>query len=195
MGDYSIDVLDAAVAKAGDKLLNIYHQLFEISCKFMEVDISYLISIPAILHDSIVTPEQNPTMVFIKHVSYHCTCLLIESCGSMWWLDSRRNEPVRVSPLYLHTILKKEFSKSTTSAALFILESHDVVHPVFFSGPLSFEFPPQTKTNFVCFLDIFHIFLSPQKQFPPKNYISRKNTGYTPHSKFSCILQVIAFAF
>ena len=41
--------------------------------------------------------------------------------------------------------------------------------------PLSFEFPPQTITNFVCFLDIFHIFLSPQKQFPPKNYISRKN--------------------
>ena len=94
----------------------------------MELSGHYLISTPAILHDSIVTPEQNPTMLLIKHVTYHYMCLLIESCGSMWWLDSRRNEPVRVSPLYLHTILKKAFSKSTISAAVFILESHDVVH-------------------------------------------------------------------
>ena len=34
--------------------------------------------------------------------------------------------------------------------------------------PLSFEFPPQTITNFVCFLDVLHIFLSPQKKFPLK---------------------------
>ena len=55
--------------------------------------------------------------------------------------------------------------------------------PVFFLGPLwggGGEFPPQTITNFVCFLDIFHILLSSQKQFPPpppQNYISRKNPG------------------
>lgn len=65
-------------------------------------------------------------MMLLKHVSYHYTCFQIDSCGSMWWLDSRRNEPVSLSPLYLHTILKKEFSKCTTSAALFVLERHDV---------------------------------------------------------------------
>jgi len=41
----------------------------------------------------------------------------------MWWLDSQRNEPVRVSPLYLHTILNKEFSKSTT---LLLLSLHTI---------------------------------------------------------------------
>ena len=52
---------------------------------------------------------------------------------------------------------------------------------VFFSGPLggkflplSFEFPPQTATNFVWFFGYYSHFLSPQKQFPPQNYISRK---------------------
>ena len=146
MGDYSIDVLDAAVAKAGDKLLNITPTIRN----FMQVHGSghYLISTPAILHDSIVTPEQNPTMLLIKHVTYHYTCLLIESCGSMWWLDSRRNEPVRVSPLYLHTILKKEFSKLTTSAALFILESHDVVH-------MSQQIQLHTAGNCTCLLNVF----------------------------------------
>ena len=68
---------------------------------------------------------------------------------------------------------------------------HVYAYPVFFSGPLggeisplSFEFPPQTITNFVCFVDIFHIFLSPQKQFPPQNYISRKNPALILASYF-----------
>ena len=49
----------------------------------------------------------------------------------------------------------------------------------FFSGPLgrkfpplSFEFPPQTITNFVC---LFFTFLSQQKQFTPKT-TSLENT-------------------
>ena len=57
----------------------------------------------------------------------------------------------------------------------------------FFSGPLggggisllSFEFPPQTITNFVYFLDILHIFSPHKSNFPPKNYISTKNPGWT----------------
>ena len=53
------------------------------------------------------------------------------------------------------------------------------MHAVFFSGPLggkfpplSFEFPPQTITNFVV---VFLHFLSQQKQFPPKT-TSLENT-------------------
>ena len=47
----------------------------------------------------------------------------------------------------------------------------------FFSGPLvgeipppplSFEFPPQTVTNFVCFQNILHIFSPHKSNFPPK---------------------------
>ena len=34
--------------------------------------------------------------------------------------------------------------------------------------PLSFEFLPQTITNFVCFLDILHIFSPHKSNFPPK---------------------------
>ena len=34
--------------------------------------------------------------------------------------------------------------------------------------PPSFEFPPQTRTNFICFLDIFHIFSPHKINFPPK---------------------------
>ena len=51
---------------------------------------------------------------------------------------------------------------------------HPVISTVFFSGPLggeisplSFEFPPQTITNFVCFLDILHIFSTHKSNFPP----------------------------
>ena len=146
MGDYSIDVLDAAVAKAGDKLVNITPSIRN----FMQVHGSghYLISTPEILRDSIVTPEQNLTMLLLKHVSYHYTCLQIESCGSMWWLDSRRNEPVSLSPLYLYTILKKEFSKCTTSAALFILERHDVAHT-------SLQIQLHAAGNCICLLNVF----------------------------------------
>ena len=53
--------------------------------------------------------------------------------------------------------------------------------PVFFQGgglefpSLSFEFPPpQTITNFVCFLDVLHIFSPHKSNSPPQNYISRK---------------------
>ena len=69
MGDYSVDVLDAAVAKAGDKLLSITSTIRN----FIQVHGSghNVISTPAILHDSIVTTEQNLTMLLIKHVSYH----------------------------------------------------------------------------------------------------------------------------
>ena len=52
-----------------------------------------------------------------------------------------------------------------------------------FPPPLSFEFPPQTITNFVCFLDIFHIFLSPQKQFPPPKTTSLEKTLLLPTDK------------
>ena len=47
--------------------------------------------------------------------------------------------------------------------------------PVFFQGrglkfpSLSFEFPPpQTITNFVCFLDVLHIFSPHKSNSPPK---------------------------
>ena len=59
---------------------------------------------------------------------------------------------------------------------------------VFFSGPLragnsppSFEFPPQTITNFVCFLDIFQIFSPHKINFPPKTTTLEKTLelGYT----------------
>ena len=146
MGDYSIDVLDAAVAKAGDKLVNITPSIRN----FMQVHGNghYLISTPEILRDSIVTLEQSVTMLLLKHVSYHYTCLQIESCGSMWWLDSRRNEPVSLSPLYLHTILKKEFSKCTTSAALFVLQRHNVAHT-----PQQIQL--HAAGNCICLLNVF----------------------------------------
>ena len=61
----------------------------------------------------------------------------------------------------------------------------------FFPGPLggeispqSFKFPPQTLTTFKRPAGCFSHFLSPQKQFPPLNYNSRKNPdpdGTSPH--------------
>ena len=68
--------------------------------------------------------------------------------------------------------------------------STDWYHQCLFSGPLgvggisplSFEFHPQTITNFVCFFCFFLFFgysshfLSPQKQLLPQKYISRKKT-------------------
>ena len=61
-----------------------------------------------------------------------------------------------------------------------------VLSPVFFSGPLggekipplSFEFPPQTITNFVCFLDILHIFSPPKSNFPSKTTSLEKKPVY-----------------
>ena len=70
-----------------------------------------------------------------------------------------------------------------------------IVPSVFFSGPLgggkfpplNFKFPPQTVTKFVHFFGCFSHFLSPQKQFPPQNYVSRKNPDCTScHSSSNC---------
>ena len=59
---------------------------------------------------------------------------------------------------------------------------------VFFSGPL--EFPPQTVTNFVMFLDIFHIFSPHKRNFSPKITSLEKTLGeevlVTEFSRFSC---------
>ena len=46
---------------------------------------------------------------------------------------------------------------------------------VFFSGPLGGEIFPPNNNKFHLFLGYSSHFLSPQKQFPPQNYISRKN--------------------
>ena len=49
--------------------------------------------------------------------------------------------------------------------------------PVFFSGPLGGEISPPNTNKFKQTAGCFSHFLSPQKQFPPLNYISRKNPG------------------
>ena len=53
---------------------------------------------------------------------------------------------------------------------------------MFFSGPLGgeiiiFKFPPPNNNKFKQPAGCFSHFLSPQKQFPPLNDISRKNPG------------------
>ena len=62
---------------------------------------------------------------------------------------------------------------------------------VFFWGPLGGEISPP---NNVCFLDVFHIF-SPQKQFPPLNYISRKKPWLsnctTDKFSYCCVWQCV----
>ena len=66
-----------------------------------------------------------------------------------------------------------------TPSLMFALCMPSVFFRAFRGGkfpPLSFKIPPQTITNFVVvFFQCFSYFLSPQKQFPPLNYISRKN--------------------
>ena len=47
----------------------------------------------------------------------------------------------------------------------------------FFSGPLGGEISPPNTNKFKQTAGCFSHFLSPQKQFPPLNYISRKNPG------------------
>ena len=56
------------------------------------------------------------------------------------------------------------------------------MHAVFFSGPLGGKFSPPkfwisppNNNEFRLFFGYSSHFLSPQKQFPPQNYISRKN--------------------
>ena len=44
----------------------------------------------------------------------------------------------------------------------------------------------QTLTNLSSQLDVFSHFLSPQKQFPPLNDISRKNPGQGPNQLSAC---------
>ena len=56
--------------------------------------------------------------------------------------------------------------------------------------PSSFEFPPQTITNFICFLDILHIFSPHKSNFPPKTTSLEKN----PDSKLHQCLSVCELA-
>ena len=70
----------------------------------------------------------------------------------------------------------KVLSKTDTVVMFRMQNSCKVFHTMFFSGPLggeisplSFEFPlPRTITNFICFLDILHIFSPHKSNFPPK---------------------------
>ena len=109
IGDYTLGVIIAAVTESGDQLHNLTANIRN----FMQAHGSghYLFSTPEILCNSIVTPgKQFPHMLLIKHVAYHYTCLQIHNNGSVWWLDSRKSEPVSLSLLHLHSILKKELT-------------------------------------------------------------------------------------
>ena len=69
----------------------------------------------------------------------------------------------------INEYLSVETLVKVSNGKLFLISSVCMTNStVFFSGPLGGEIsPPKTITNFVCFLDVFHIFSPNKRDFPP----------------------------
>ena len=65
----------------------------------------------------------------------------------------------------------------------------------FFSGPLGGEISPPNTNKFKQPAGCFSHFLSPQKQFPPLNYISRKKPCSLVCDIYACLVTVEGMAY
>ena len=87
------------------------------------------------------------------------------SAGEVYLMDK-----ARISPTVVHIALLQESPLLCSVYSVFFRAFRGGNFP-----PLSFEFPPQTITNFVCFLDILRIFSPHKSNFPPKTTSLEKN--------------------
>ena len=120
LGDYSIDVLDAAVNSCGHRLVNITSSVRS----FIEVHAEgeYLLSTPRLLQQHILQQVPLPAAVLLKQQTYHYICILF-NVEKIWLLDSRGSQPLNLPVVGLHVLMKKEFKSSISTAALFVFTS------------------------------------------------------------------------
>lgn len=131
-GDYSIDVLLAAISLKGDTLtcLNVsvrsfIHQNFKGDYLVNRDSESTKNSLVELLSGD---KKMMPAIVLLKHRNYHYTCFRIESGPSILWFDSKKRDVRCLSLFELHAIFKKEFKvqahDEVSTAAVFLLERH-----------------------------------------------------------------------
>ena len=97
---------------------------------------------------------------------------------AVWWWSSSPSLPTQCE----WALCAQDDPPWLSRSVIRIIQSSDVAS--YFSGPLgrggegfhllSFKFPPQILTKFVCLLGVFHIF-SPHKSNSPPNYVAKKN--------------------
>ena len=118
LGDYSIDVLDAAVTSQGNTLINITPAVRDFIT--VHTDGDYLLSNPKLFQQHLQKQPVLPSALLLKLQTYHYICILFDMEENMWWLDSRGSQPIILSAIRLHAVMRKEFESSTSTAALFI---------------------------------------------------------------------------
>ena len=133
IGDYSIDVLLAAINSNGQVTTNLTSAVN----KFIKENSSgeYLLSESSSnsLINLITEGQRPPLSLLLKHCNYQYSCIKRPTV-SIVWLDSKKRTPIYLNLMELHALFKREFlptpaSKSASyaaTAALFCLQFQPV---------------------------------------------------------------------